>query len=416
MKVLHVGTTDIAGGAARAAYRLHRGLRDISVPSSMFVREKESDDDAVREFTPSTDFVSWARRRWRHEWVYRSITPYDRPDGYEKFSDDRTRYGARVVEQLPTADLYNLHLVANFVDLEAFFERTTAPVVWTLHDMVAFTGGCHYTAGCTRFVDRCGRCPQLGSSEDDDLSRAIWERKKTVYGEAIDEGRLHVATPSNWLAEEARRSALLGEAPVDVIPYSLDTDTFRPREGDELQAALEIPSSHRVLLFVAGNTAKRRKGMSLLVRAFEERPPDDVTLVSIGGNSPPVPERVPHVHLGSINSDLLLSVFYSMADVFVIPSRQDNLPNTVLEAMACGTPVVGFEAGGIPDMVRPGETGWLAEAEDATALREAIGRSLASEDTRTERAKRCREIVVEEYDLPVQAQQYRELYDRVLGD
>ena len=413
MRVAHVSTTEKSGGAARAAHRLHVGLKRTSVASSMYVREKQSEDETVQCFNPPGDFFSWARRRWRHERVYRSITPYNRPNGYDKFSDDRTRYGRRVVEQLPDADIYNLHFIANFVDIQAFFEQTTAPVVWTLHDMVAFTGGCHYTAGCSRFLDQCGCCPQLGSNNVADLSRAIYERKNEAYQSAIDSGRLQVVTPSRWLAKEARRSSLFSRAPIDVIPYGVDTNNFQPRKTDGLRETLGIPSSHRILLFVAGNTTKRRKGLTLLQGALQQASLDDVTVVSIGGGNPPL-EGMTHVHLGRIDSDLLLSVFYSMADIFVIPSRQDNLPNTVLESLSCGTPIVGFNNGGIPDMVRPGETGWLAMEESSDALCDTISRALADNHHIQRLGEQCRAVATREYALEVQARKYTGLYNTLL--
>lgn len=417
MTITHLNTSDIKGGAARAAYRLHQGLREIGVKSSMFVRGKSSSDETVRSVHLDQSLIARVRRRWRRWYIQRSFTEYkeDRPDGLELFSDDRTAIASEVVDQCPDADIFNLHWIANFIDLSTFFEWINAPVVWTLHDMNAFTGGCHYNVGCDRYKSTCGACPQLGSDDDRDLSRAIWQRKSDAYQSAIDAGQLHIVAPSRWLAEEVRRSSLLGEAPVHTIPNGLDAKTFHPRETTGVRQAIEIPDHHRVLLFVAQSTKNHRKGFDLLQEALQELSADAVTLVSIGSHEPDLEPDFHHVHLGSIKSDLLLSVFYSLADVFVIPSRQDNLPNTVLESMACGTPVVGFYVGGIPDMVRPGETGWLAEPEDASALRQAIAGALSDETERNRMADRCRQIVQEEYTLDVQARAYKSLYESLLN-
>jgi glycosyltransferase involved in cell wall biosynthesis len=143
---------------------------------------------------------------------------------------------------------------------------------------------------------------------------------------------------------------------------------------------------------------------------------EGTTLVSIGKHDPELPDSVSHVHLGTLDSNLLLSVFYSLADVFVIPSRQDNLPNTVLESMACGTPVVGFDTGGIPDMVHSGETGWMAEVGNVRELREAIERALSEDTERRRFGARCRAVVEEEYTLERQARRYRDLYEEILRD
>jgi glycosyltransferase involved in cell wall biosynthesis len=195
-----------------------------------------------------------------------------------------------------------------------------------------------------------------------------------------------------------------------VIPYGLDTSAFRPRETEGLRQTLGIPADHRIVLFVAQSTHNRRKGFDLLVEALGALAHEKVALVSIGSRAPDLEVAGLHVHLGSLSSDLLLSVFYALADVFVVPSRQDNLPNTVLEAMACGTPVVGFDAGGIPDMVRPGETGWLAEADNPRALRDAIDEALRSDAERERRGQRSRAVVEAEYALDLQARRYHDLY------
>jgi len=319
-----------------------------------------------------------------------------------------------VVDSIPDADVYNLHWINGFIDPLPFFRDTDQPIVWTLHDMNPFTGGCHYNVGCRRFEDRCGRCPQLGSNRESDLSRTVWMRKREAYRDALDTGRVHIVALCEWMVEEVKSSALLGNAPVYIIPNGLDHRTFRPRETQGIRSALQIPSGHRIILFVAQSARNHRKGFDLLAEALGALEEDDVTLVSIGGREPDLETTLPHLHLGSIESDVLLSVFYSFADLFVIPSRQDNLPNTVLESMACGTPVVGFDTGGIPDMVRPGETGWLAEVGNVRALREAIEQALADDAAREQRGQRCRAVVEDEYTLKHQACQYIRLYESLV--
>jgi len=311
--------------------------------------------------------------------------------------------------------VYNLHWIRGFIDPLPFFRKTQKPVVWTLHDMNPFTGGCHYNVGCNRHRESCGQCPQLGSTDENDLSQSIWSRKETAYREAIENGRLEIVAPSEWLAEEARRSTLFSKAPVHVIPNSLDHETFHPRNTDGLRSALSIPADHRILLFVADSTQNHRKGFDLLQDALIELNEEKVTLVSIGSNRPELDISTPLLHLGRITSNVLLSVFYSLADIFVIPSRQDNLPNTVLESMACGTPVVGFDTGGIPDMVRPDKTGWRAEPGDAHSLRHTIEEALSNDTTLQRIGQTCRDVVENEYTLEVQARAYRNLYRELLS-
>ena len=262
--------------------------------------------------------------------------------------------------------------------------------------------------------DCCGKCPQLGSNREKDLSRTVWTRKREAYRHALDTGQLHIVALCEWMAEEVKSSALLSEAPVHTIPNGLDHRTFRPRDTRGIRRALGIPWEHRIVLFVAQSAQNHRKGFDLLSDALVALDADDMTLLSIGGDEPDLGAALPHTHLGTIESDLLLSVFYSLADLFVIPSRQDNLPNTVLESMACGTPVVGFDMGGIPDMVRPGETGWLTETSNVRALRQAIEQALADDAAREQRGQRGRAVVEEEYTLERQARRYQNLYEGLL--
>jgi glycosyltransferase involved in cell wall biosynthesis len=417
MSVLHLNTNDINGGAARAAYRLHQGLRRIGEESWMHVHRKTSQDDTVEAHDAAPSLLQRIRDRVVRRWLTSRFSTYadTRPEGLELFSQARTVDGTRVVQQVPEADVYNLHWINGFIDPLPFFQYTQQPIVWTLHDMNPFTGGCHYNVGCRKFEDQCGTCPQLGSDDDTDLSRTVWTRKRRAYQNAIQNDRLHIVAPSAWLADEAQRSSLVHDAPVRVIPNGLDTSTFRPRDTQGLRSALEIPKAHRIVLFVAQSADNHRKGFDLLNNALSTFDGENITLLSIGGTTPDLEVSLPHQHLGTIESNLLLSVFYSLADLFVIPSRQDNLPNTVLESMACGTPVVGFEVGGIPDMVRPGKTGWLAEPESVRSLRGRIEQALSSDEARRRCGDRCREIVEEEYTFEVQARAYKELYEQVLN-
>lgn len=417
MRVFHLSTSDTQGGAAGSAYRLHNGLLQAGIQSRMYVRSKQSDDSTVVEHEVGGGLTDRVRRRLYREKIRFDFRQYreTRPDGLEPFSDDRTPYWLHDVFALDP-DIINLHWVANFVDYRHFFREClgTRPVVWRLSDLNPFTGGCHYDQGCGKYRDVCGACPQLGSTKSNDLSRAVWNRKKEAFG-ALGDDQLHFVAQSEWIKDQVQASPLTERFEATVIPNGLDTELFRPRETEGMRTALEIPSDHRIVLFVAQSAQNHRKGFDLLAEALSSLSADDVTLLSIGGETPDLETALPHLHLGTIESDLLLSVFYSLADLFVIPSRQDNLPNTVLEAMACGTPVVGFEVGGIPDMIRPGETGWLAKPESVRALRGAIQQALSNDELRERHSNRCREVVESEYTLDVQARAYKALYKQLLN-
>ncbi len=415
MRVVHLSTRDTQGGAAGSAYRLHNGLLEAGVHSRMYVRSKHSDDSTVLEHDVRNGFMDRIRRRLHREKMQFDFRRYreTRPDGLEPFRDDRTSYWLHDVSAL-NPDIINLHWVANFVDYRHFFQECvgSTPVVWRLSDLNPFTGGCHYDQGCGKYRSVCGACPQLGSTNPSDLSRAIWNRKKEAF-DVLGSNQLHFVAQSEWIKDQVKASPLTGRFPATVIPNGLDTDLFRPRDTTGLRNALGIPQEDRVVLFVADYETPR-KGFDLLVDALEKLRVEDVTLLSVGSSQPGMDTALPHLHLGRIESDPLLSAFYSFADVFIIPSRQDNLPNTVLESMASGTPVVGFNTGGIPDMVRPGETGWLAETGDVQALRESIKTALSDEEARKRMGKHCREVAKDEYALEVQARRYRQLYQHLV--
>lgn len=419
MKIVHLSTYDVAGGAGRAAHRLHTGLRQAGIHSSMFVREARTKDDSVVTFEPTQKFWGRVERRLRRAGIRRNLSPSvsDESAQFEPFRSDRSEYGGDVMSQLPTCDVINLHWIVDFVDYPSFFRAIPKGkrVVWTLHDMNAFTGGCHYDLGCGRYLSRCGQCPQLQSEVTHDLSTMIWDRKKALFSR-INPDQIHIATPSSWLADEVKRSPVLNRFPVSVIPYGVDLEDFAPRNQQSARDVFGIPQKAKVVLFVADGLPLYRKGLGTLGEALERiahRVPN-LFLICVGHNDPPPGLRVPWIHLGFVNNDRLLSNIYSAADVFVIPSLQDNLPNTVLESMACSTPVVGFEVGGIPDMVQHGKTGLLARPHDTQELENAIIELLKNPQRRSLLSANCRRVAVHRYSLERQAIRYYQLYKQLL--
>ena len=415
MKILHLGKNDIIGGAARASFRVHWALRKQGYDSTVLVAHRHSNDPTVTAVVPSMDFLARLRRRWRRRQILGDFARYHatRPTGTEPFSDDRSVHAFDLVKQLPPCDVINLHWVAGFVDYHAFFSalppRTS--VVWLMHDMNVMTGGCHYDDDCGRYVSGCGACPQLGSTDPEDLSRQIWKRKQDVFG-ALEANRLHIVAPSRWMLELVKSSPLLSRFPVTLIPNGIDLEEFAPRDRGVAREVLGIPQGAQVVMFVSDNLTNRRKGFSLLTAALSGLMQiHNLFLLSVGKGEPPVTDPIPCKHIGQVWDDRWLSLIYSAADLFVIPSLHDNLPNTVLESMACGTPVVGFDVGGIPDMVRSGTTGQLVPVGDSVALGHAITRLLNAPSTCRQMAAECRKMVTEEYSYELVARRYAALYE-----
>lgn len=414
MKVLHLSTADSGGGAFRAAFRLHTGLRRLGVESKMLVLKAGSGDPNVIALKPRQDFFGRLSRKRRARRIHSDYEQYRAtiPPGVEPFSDDRSPY-TELVDQIPPCDLINLHWIGGFLDWQSFFKNAPhVPIVWRLADMGALTGGCHYDQGCGKFTASCGACPQLGSRNENDLSREVWQRRQN----ALVHRNVQVVGTSQWISGEARRSSLFKPFPVSVIPNGLDVEEFAPRDKGFSRDLWNIPRDAKVVLFAAESVANARKGFKHLADAVAGlRGIDKVLLVSVGGGKCELPAGVKHLPLGKVNNDRMLSTIYSAADVFVIPSLQESFGQTVIESLACGTPVVGFASGGIPDMVRPGLTGWLAETGNTIALRDAILSALSNDDARHAMAAHCRRIAIEEYSMEVQSRAYLTLYETLIA-
>jgi glycosyltransferase involved in cell wall biosynthesis len=421
MKIVHISVYDDGSGAARAAYRLHRGLLDLGCDSKMFLRtpRRKDKDPTVIAFHPPGDIRIRLRRRWRTMMLERERSRYPRfrKPGMEPFTDDRSANGEEVFEQLPAADIYHVHSIFGFMDYTLVMEKLTrrAPVVRALHDVNVFTGGCHVHHGCEKFTQRCGACPQLLSDRDDDLSRQSWERRRAALA-LVPPGRLHLLAPSRWLAGEARRSALAGQLPVEVIPLGLDTEVFRPRDRAAARDVLGIPADSLAVLFIAEPITRANKGLPQLLEALAPLSARfNLRVLVLGSGDPPRDAPVPIQPMGYVAHERFLSLVYSAADVFTIPSSSENFPLTVLEAMACAVPVVGFEVGGIPDMVRAGENGQLVPPGDIAALRDALEGLFRDPARRAAMGSRGREIAAGEYSIQRFAERHLEFYRRVLA-
>jgi glycosyltransferase involved in cell wall biosynthesis len=415
MKITMLSASDAIGGAARAAQRLHAGLMKAGQDAQLLVMRRSGSGRNVRQHQPAEGFLARKLTFWRNRIASRQFHRYDltRPPGYELFTSARGVDGYSLLEDALPADVINLHWAAMYLDYGTFLPAAArrVPIAWTLHDMNPMTGGCHYDHECGRFQTGCGSCPQLGSSDDTDLSARIWRGKKKVF-DALPDHALHFVTLNSWMDSEVARSPLLGRFPRSLIPNGLDMDIFTPHDRNEVRRSLDISTDAKIVLFVSDSINDRRKGLAYLHEALRALSHvKGICLVSIGEGSPPPVEGVAHRSMGRIEDEVALARVYCAADIFVIPSLQDNLPNTVLEAMACGVPVAGFDVGGIPAMVRPGETGLLAPVRDVDALRVAIATLLENDELRRAMAARCRRVAVKEFSLECQSSAYTRLFE-----
>jgi glycosyltransferase involved in cell wall biosynthesis len=414
VKIAQLTTFDVRGGAAVAARRLHAGLRRIGTDSWMLVQEKGGDDPFVIEpatplrraltaFRPMLDSLPL---RWYPGRQRVTFSPAFIPDN-----------ASQKVSEL-TPSIVHLHWVAaGFLRIETL-AKLNRPLVWTLHDSWAFTGGCHYPFDCTRYRRDCGACPILGSSRERDLTRRIWSRKRKAW-EGLN---LTVVTPSRWLAECAGSSSLFRETRVEVIPNGLDADRFRPIDQGTARDILSLPRDRKLILFGGVQASSDpRKGFQHLVEALRclagSGWGEMADLLVFGS---PEPQEDPDLGMrahftGHIHDDVTLSLLYSAADVFIAPSIQDNLPNTVMEAAACGTPSVAFKIGGLPDLVEHGRTGYLARPFETDDLAKGIALLLGDDEKRAELGEAARHKVVAEFALERIARRHAELYREILA-
>jgi glycosyltransferase involved in cell wall biosynthesis len=410
MKILHLSTSDIDSGGARAAYRLNQGLQLLECSSQMLVRAKFGDDRSVLSEKSILTKLSPPISSW-------PLQRYPKCDSgmfsSQWFPDT---LATRVTQIEP--DIINLHWVCNgFLRIETLpkFEK---PLVWTLHDMWPFTGGCHYNQGCEKYQESCGSCPQLDSNKAADLSRQVWQRKSKAWKNL----NLTIVSPSKWLAECAQASSLFQDLRIELIPYSLDVQKYQPIDRTLARNILGLPQDKQIVLFGAiGATSDPRKGFHLLLPALQKIGQssawqDKLELAIFGASQPIyIPDYGFRTHyLGRLGDDISLALVYAAADVFVAPSIQDNLPNTVMEALSCGIPSVTFKIGGMPDMIEHEQTGYLATPFEVEDLAKGITWVLEDRDRYQRLQHNSREKSLKEFAPEVQAGRYLSLYEEIL--
>jgi glycosyltransferase involved in cell wall biosynthesis len=333
------------------------------------------------------------------------------------FTSPRWFRRTRLQDFGPSPDVVNLHWISRWIDQPSFFASLPLdlPVVWSLHDMNPFTGGCHHAGDCQRFTNHCQDCPQLKNSGPYDDAYSFFEIKKRCYAGK----NLHIISSSEWMSAQARRSALLRYArSFHTIPLGLDTELFKPIDKSCAQQALAIDTERFVVGFACADLSSHDKGGALLVETLHALADKaKITLLVFGaGKLPDSGGRYQLIELGSINSPRLQSLFYSACDVFAAPSRIESFGLTALEAMACGTPVVAYRTGGLVDVVADGETGLLETKVGSVAgLHDQLDWMLRHPTERQNMGLAARQRVEKEFPSTVMAKRYVELYDWLLG-
>jgi glycosyltransferase involved in cell wall biosynthesis len=415
--ILHLSTYDIVGGASRAAYRLHTGLRQQGIASRMLVREKASDDPDVLVATEHPEPI--LHRAWRKIAPYLDEVPRPlvRTNNITPISPAWLPGPTARDVRRAAPSLVNLHWVCGGFLTPESLVRLGTPLVWTLHDQWAFCGGEHYTEEDRRFAEGYRSDNRAVGEGGLDVNRWIWARKRRAYRRVE---RLAAVAPSRWIADLARKSILLADRRVEHIPYGIDSSRFHPIDRDIARDILGLPRERRFVLFGAfGGINNPRKGFSLLASALRHLASDgrggDLELIIFGSGADDVPINVgiPARSMGVLHDDISLALIYAAADVYVATSSADNLPLTVMEAMACGIPVIGVAVGGMADIVKDGETGRLITSRDPATLAQALEWVLADESRRRRLGVAARALIEREYTLARQATRYAALYQQL---
>ncbi len=411
LRVVLLNTLHGAGGAALAAGRLCAALRGSGLDARLLVRERRLAEPFAH--APEAQILA--------DGAMALAEAIDRQKHLEKITGGRTVFthasglpGLHADPLVRNADVVNLHWVSQFVDWESFFGQDhLPPMVWTLHDMAPFTGGCHYSFGCEGFRNNCRPCSFMPQVAEPPTEEVLATKERLL---ARWRDRLHVVTPSRWLADEARRSRLFKDLPVSAVPNCVDIETFRPVPAQVGRQRFAIPEKATVLLFVADNKSDPRKGFPLLRQAMAGLGLDNVLLVTAGhhpANTPPEP--FPCMNVGAVSDPHALAELYAAADLTVLPTQHDNLPNVMLESLACGTPMIGSDVGGVPDAVIPGTTGLLFPLGDAEALRAALAEALSDRDRLARWRLQSRAFAEREFAPMVQAARYRAIFEEMLA-
>ncbi|MBE9100648.1 glycosyltransferase [Vacuolonema iberomarrocanum] len=405
MNILHINQADKTGGAAIGVYRLHQSLLQQSVESRLMADIVSADDEQITQI-PKRRFIDW------------QIGKITRGLGFNELHLTST-FAISSHPFYQTAEVLHFHNLHNgYFNYLALPKLTREkPAVLTLHDMWGMTGHCAYSFACDRWKTGCGSCPDLATDPAirRDSTALQWKLKHWAYHHA---NLAAVVSTSRWMVAQLEQS-LLGHLPIYRIPYGLDAQQYVPLDPMTCRATLNISTYRYVLLCAAQSMNNPRKGGDLLVRVLNGLPPslrkETVLLVfGKGGQTITNAVEIATVDLGYVQADAEKAIAYSAADLFLFPTRADAFGLVAQEAMACGTPTVAFDAGGVSDIVRPGITGLLAEPENVEQFRDAIAQLLEDKLMREKMGDQGRQIIKTEYSLDRYAQSYIALYKKAL--
>lgn len=396
-KIIHLNFADKSGGAAIAAYRHNEALNQIGYDSKLLVINKLSNNSTIQRPAKRGSIIKL--KSLLYTFIANRIINKYKP--YGTFSHPKIGFNLKNDKYVKEADIIVLHWVCNnMVSINGIEDilKLGKPVIWFLHDMWPMTGGCHYSLGCDYYQSECHNCPLLhnrkGSTKEKDISYSQLKKKIEKWSNFEN---LHIIAPSKWLADCARKSSVFKNHKISVLRNVVDTTVFKPVNKELARQVINLPLNKKLILFGADSVCSPYKGWNYLKKALDEMDTKDVECVVFGSSEDTLLSFKSNIkinYVGRYNDDVSLTLLYSACDVFVTPSIADNYPNVILEAMSCGLPCIGFNIGGIPEMIQHTRTGYISSIISPKGLLEGIKWVLYSSDISI-LSKNCREWVIE---------------------
>ncbi len=417
MKITLVNTL-LKGGASKSAQRLYNGLKLFNHETKFLVKNNIGSDQCIisefETFQKSNKFrkiVKYLDIKLQFNEEFGKFLNIRSEQGLDKFSLPYSNCKIYNSEIIKNSDLINLHWVAEFLDFKSFFGYIEKPVIWTLHDEFPFSVGEHYIEHLV-FNEFSELKPRVKSDFEKKVELKLRESKLKIF-EKVD--KLTIVGPSQWICEQSRSSELFSKYDTYNIPYGVNTDIFKFWDKDFAKRFFNIPNDCPSILFVADNINENRKGIRLLLSALNKLEGEKLNLLVVGSGEININIKDSTLKLyrfGRINDERIISLIYNAADYFVIPSIMDNLPNTAIESICCGTPVIGFRVGGIPDIVSDGVNGYLSDKLNSENLAEVILKGIRNVNS-FDNVNISKEAI-KKYPLELQARRYIDLFKNVI--
>ena len=417
MRVLIINTSERIGGAAIAAHRLMEALKNNGIKAKMLVRDKQTDQISVVQLKKSW----W--KVWQFIWERIVIWKANRFKKHNLFAVDIANTGTNIsaLPEFNQADVIHLHWInqgmLSLTDIRRIIE-SGKPIVWTMHDMWPFTGICHYASDCDKYTQECHYCPLLFKGGKKDLSYRTFEKKRKLF----DGANITFVACSRWLEGMAKQSELLKGQTITNIPNAINTNLYKPHNKQEARRKCRLPQEGKLILFGSVKITDKRKGIDYLIEACKllaEKHPewkDSLGVVVFGNQSQQLQDLIPFrvYPLPYIKNEHELVDIYNAVDLFAIPSLEENLPNMVMEAMSCGVPCVGFNTGGIPEMIDHLHNGYVAQRKSAEDLANGIHWILTEPEYAELSAQACRKAIGN-YSESIIAKKYTDVYNKITG-